>query len=372
MEKFWLILGALPKSNRGMSPKIFKTLRFFTTIIFLIGLIACQAKFLKVENPGQIAKMEEYDEKVKVRELPLDPQMAQAIAAQHPEATTTSTSLIEDIKNKKKVKPSPSPKPSPIPKVVKRMPELEDTEGFQGRRPIVDPFWIGEKTVLAMSYFGAKAGEMAMSVDPYVEVNGKKSYKFSATIKSSPFFSAFYAVDDYGETFMDFNEMIPFNILIKVKESAQLREVRSFFDWKTFKANYWERKVTKQRGTEEKKHEWGIDPYTHNAFSAAYYLRTFKLTPGKVIKFKVADENRNMVVTGNVIRREEIETDAGKFNTVVVRPEIAMDGVFTPMGDVFFWLTDDDRKMYVKIEAKIRIGTIKAEAIQVIPGVKPL
>ncbi len=357
-----------------MSPMSLKTVKFASLSLLLTVLIACQAKYLKVENAGQIANMEEYDQKVQVKELPLDPQVAQAIAAQNPNAsTTTTTTLEEDPKTKKKVKPTPSPSPKPTPKPVgRRMPELEDAEGFNGRRPVVDPFWIGEKNVLAMSYFGAKAGEMAMSVDPYVEVNGKKSYHFSATIKSSPFFSTFYAVDDYGETFMDFYEMIPFNILIKVKESAQLREVRSFFDWKTLKANYWERKVTKQRGTEEKKHEWAIEPYTHNAFSAAYYLRTFNLVPGKVVKFRVADENRNMVVTGNVVRREEIETDAGKFKTVVVRPEIAMDGVFTPMGDVFFWLTDDDRKMYVKIEAKIKIGTIKAEAIQVVPGVRPL
>ncbi len=352
--------------------KLNSNLLKFLLIGFAINSLSCQAKFLKTENDNQLAKIEEYDKKLEVKELPMDTKVAEALAAQNGStlSSTTTTTLIEDTKNKKTEKPKPKPKPAPAPKAnAKRQPDLEDTEGFSGRRPIVDPFWIGEKTVLAMSYFGAKAGEMTMSVDPYVEVNGKKAYHFSATIKSAPFFSTFYAVDDYGETFLDFEEMTPFNILIKVKESGQLREVRSFFDWKAMKANYWERKVTKKKGTEERKLEWDIPAYTHNAFSAAYYLRTFKLTPGKVIQFRVADENRNMIVKAHVLRREEIETDAGKFNTVVIRPEIAMDGVFTPMGDVFFWLTDDDRKMYVRIEAKIKIGTIKAEAIQLIKGV---
>jgi hypothetical protein len=65
--------------------------------------------------------------------------------------------------------------------------------------------------------------------------------------------------------------------------------------------------------------------------------------------------------TGEVLRREVLETDLGPLKTIVLKPTISVDGVFKPIGEVFFWFTDDDRKMIVKIESKIRIGSIIAK-----------
>ena len=340
----------------------------------LVGLLlsACQAKFLKIENEGELAKIAEYDEKVKVKALPLEAEIAKGIAPPSDASTAPREIPTPDPtpeKDSKKKKPKPKPTPVPVPK--KREPELEDSTGFQGRRPMKDPFWIGEKVTLEISYFGAKAGDMTMEVRPFLEVNGRKSYHLVATLKSSSFFSTFYSADDYGETFLDYQDLIPFNFAVKVKESAQLREVRSFFDWKLLKASFWEKKVTKKKGTEEKKLEWDIPTYSQNVFSAPFYLRTFQFVPGKEISFRVADENRNMIVKAKILRKETVEVEAGKFNTVVIQPEIAMEGIFQPMGDVFFWLTDDDRKLFVKIEAKIRIGSLKGEAREIQYGLQP-
>jgi hypothetical protein len=52
-------------------------------------------------------------------------------------------------------------------------------------------------------------------------------------------------------------------------------------------------------------------------------------------------------------------------NTIKIKPEIEIDGIFKPIGDVFFWLTDDDRKMLVRIESKIKIGTITASLVDI-------
>ena len=42
--------------------------------------------------------------------------------------------------------------------------------------------------------------------------------------------------------------------------------------------------------------------------------------------------------------------------------------MFKPVGDIFFWLTDDEQKLIVKIEAKIKIGTLVLEADEVHRG----
>jgi hypothetical protein len=347
--------------------------RLSLAFIFIASLNqGCAAKFLKTDNEERLSNIKEYEEKLEVKPLPLAPE----VAAQIPPGNAASlapTEIAKEDKAKKTSKkpepPKPAPKPTPVTK--KRQPELEDSAGFIGRRPIADPFWVGEKTTLVVSYFGVKGGDMTMQVRPFVEVNGKKSYHLAATLNSSSVFSAFYSVEDYGETFVDYNELIPFNFLVNVKESGQLREVRNFFDWTKNKSNFWEKKYTKKHGHQEKKLEWDIEPYTQNIFSAPFYLRVFDLEPGHSYKFRLADEARNFVVTAHVLNREKVTVDAGTFDTVKIRPEVAIDGIFQPMGDVFFWLTDDDRKFFVKIEAKIKIGTLKAEASEIVRGVKP-
>ena len=74
-----------------------------------------------------------------------------------------------------------------------------------------------------------------------------------------------------------------------------------------------------------------------------------------------------MVVKGHVLRRETITTDIGELKTVVVKPEVQIDGIFKPMGEVLFWLTDDDRKFVVRIESKIKIGTIVGSLKEIVP-----
>lgn len=242
-----------------------------------------------------------------------------------------------------------------------REPKLEDTEGFIGRRPQKDPFRVGEKVIFSMNYFNMSAGLMTIEVLPLVEVNGRKSYHFSVSVKSGKVFSYFYSVNDSGETFLDYETMKPSSYSIHVKESKQLKEIRSAFDWEKMEGLYWEKKVTEQDGEQNKKKVWKIEDYSQNVVSALFYLRTFQLKLDKKLAFRVADDGDNMLFTGKVVRYEDLETDLGKFKTVVVKPKMEINGVFKQMGDIFIWLTDDDRKLPVRIEAKIKIGTLIAK-----------
>jgi hypothetical protein len=264
------------------------------------------------------------------------------------------------------VKASP-PKKEKVVKPKKKLPTLEDAEGFDGRRPVVDPYRPGEKVTLKLSYFNIVAGDMTISVLPFKEVNGKKSYHFQVTGKSNDMFSKIYAVDDKAETFVDYETMLPYNMAMDIKETKQLKTIRSYFDWKKMKAFHWEKKISKKSGVEEKNLEWDIVPYAQNMFSAAFYIRAFQLTPGKTIKFRVSHDKKNMIVKGHILRRETLKTDVGDFKTVVLKPEVEIDGIFKPMGDVYFWLTDDDRKMIVRIESKIKIGTVIGSLKEIVP-----
>lgn len=250
-----------------------------------------------------------------------------------------------------------------------REPSIEDSEGFIGRRPKVDPYTPGEKVTLTATYMNIQAGDISFEVLPFKNVNERKAYHLRLRIVSSKTFNLFYAVNNTAETYLDYETMLPQTLTYDGKESSKIREYRTYFDWAKMEAFQWRREVDKKKGEKKKKLNWAIEPYTQNILSAVYYLRAFKLEVGKKYAFRVADEGKNYVFSANVVRREKLQTDIGEFNTLVIQPDYKIDGKFTPAGTNTIWVTDDDRKLPIRVEAKVKIGTFVAK-LKSIEGVK--
>lgn len=335
--------------------------RLLLLIAFLFTLTFCAGRVLQHEKADEVLKVDEFERKMEIKEDAAQSVEPPTVEVKPepvvPEAKTSS-------KKKKKQKPVLVAKTKVAEKEKKkgpRQPEMEDSEGFDGRRPIKDPFRPGEKVTFDLSYFSVTAGTMTMEVKPFANVNGVKAYHFELTGQTNSFFSKVYAVDDKVTTYLSYEDMVPLSLQISIKESAQLAETRTFFDWKNMRASYWQKRITKEHGERSNKVEWDLLPYSQNVITASYYLRAFKLEPGKKLAFRVADEGKNIVFTGEVLRREKLSTAIGELDTVVIRPQVTADGVFKPIGEILIWLTDDDRKFFVRLESKIKIGTIVAK-----------
>lgn len=309
-----------------------------------------------LKQPVELAPIKEYEDKVKVKEIQASI-VGPDVAVENKSKLGLEPIIKKELKGKKKKKDE-------VKEVVgenvdqMRLPEIEDKEGFNGRRPIQDPYRVGEKVTLMITYFGVSAGDATLELKPYAEVNGRRAYHFYSKLQSSAVFSMFYKVDDYCEAYMDYEQLVPLNFTLSAKETKQLREVRMFFDWKTSKANLWEQRVTAEDGKQEKKKEWDLVPFSQNIYTALQYLRVFKLQEGKTYTYQVSDDGTTWSVKAKVIRREVLKTDLGSFKTVVVEPEVSTKGILKPMGEVYFWFTDDDRKFPIKFESKIKIGKL--------------
>lgn len=333
--------------------------RFTFLSVLFFTLSGCATKHLIYENEETLSEIEGYENQVKVKEIKEEPKSEPKIVEEKkkPKAEKKTKKAEKKVKKVEKEEPQ-KPKSE---KKKARVPKMEDAEGFDGRRPINDPFRVGEKVTLDVTYFNIKAGEIDLKVLPFVEFNGAKSYSFEVDVRSYSLFSRIYSVDDQAKTYMDYESLRPYNLSITIKESKQLAETRTLFDWEKNKATYWKKKYSKDKGEEKKEITWDILPYSQNVISSLFYLRTFQLAPKKKLAFRVADEGKNIIFTGEVLRREVLETKEGKLNTVVVRPTVQVDGAFKPVGENLIWLTDDDRRFIVRIESKIKIGTLVAK-----------
>ncbi len=259
-------------------------------------------------------------------------------------ATATTDPATTEVEDPSKPKP--------------HLPALEDGEGFDGRKPIVNPFVVGEELEFAVRFFSVEAGRFTMAIKSFKEVNGKKSYHFSYSGKTNSVFSMFYALDDKADAYMDAETFVPYSYTIQANESKQIRDVRNFFDWKTQKAKTWDKKIKKGKEPEIKNIEWDLAPYAQNVLTVPYYLRTFTLRKGKKFSVNVGHDGKNMVMTAEVLREEKLSTPMGKLDTFVLKPSFELDGVFKPTGDNYIWITKDKYKRIVRIESKLKIGTL--------------
>lgn len=354
-------------------------MRFLALVVFLVS---CSSGILKYkgDKPIDIAKNSDFEQQVVIKgDEPTTEQTKPTDStakitepkkeAEPVKSTATDKKNTKATKSSKKKKSKEvTPEAPAAPQV--RQPEVEDSEGFDPgqRRPKVDPFQVGEVVTHSVRYFAAQAGVVNFKVKPFVEVNNKKSYNFLIDLKSSGIFSNFYSVDDQVETFVDYADLVPHVFKLHLKESAQLKEAQSFFDLKNLKATYWENKYTEKDGRTEKKLEWDILPFSQNAFSGIFYMRVFKWEIGKEYSFRVSDDQKNIIFKGTAMKKEKLDTDAGEFNTIKIKAQIVSRGMLEQAGDIYFWISDDDHKYVLRIEAKIKIGTLVSEVTSITPG----
>lgn len=335
--------------------------RVFAAFAVAVSAAGC-GSFMKADKADILLKpSEEFERAVVISEAPEADAPAAAAPAPAPEKKAA--------KKKTPVKPAKKGKAAPAGPPVHE-PDLEDGGNFAGRRPKVDPFRVGETVTLDVHYF--KISAVHLRVAPFAQVNGKKAYQFVTELETYPRFSSMvYAVEDKAVTLLDYEELVPRVFTLHVKETNQLREARSYFDFDKLEARYWEKKITEKDGVQEKRLQWEILPFSQNVFSAIFYMRLFPWETGKEYAFRVADDEKNHIFKGTALRREMLDTDIGELKAVVVKAEIVTKGAFAQTGDIMIWLSDDDRKLVLRIESKLKFATLVAEVIQLDPGKAP-
>jgi hypothetical protein len=333
-------------------------------------LVACQSSFLQLEKEEDLRLKSDLDKSVVVEEVQVEPPRI-GNKAKAPPPLLRIEPKKKNVKKKSKIEIKEPPKSPDI--VETADPTIEDLEGFKGRRPIHDPFRVGEKITHETHYnfFGFTAAIFSLETLPFVQVNGRKAYQFVINLHTSKLFNSIYSIEDRVVTLVDYDLWLPRLFTLHVKETSQLKEGRSYFDFQKLKARYEEKKVSKKKGAEEKKQEWDILPYSQNVFSVIYYMRLFAWRDGKDYSFRVADDNENLIFKGRVVSREVLDTDIGPMKAIKIKPEIILKGNFKPVGDIFIWLSDDERKIPIRIESKIKIGTIISEITDYQPGQAP-
>ncbi len=243
----------------------------------------------------------------------------------------------------------------------KREEKVVEKEPVEKKKDSKFPFRVGEEVTLSASFFGVEAGKILIGVDSFKKFEGKKQYHFYAFGKTSSIFSMFYKVKNRIETLWDPELKKPRSLAFDVTETKQKYKIRVYFDWLKKKGEYLEEGWSKKKKDYRVQKKWTLEENAQDIVSAAFYMRTFPLVVGKEYKVTVMEEDKIIDVHFKVDRKEVLKTRVGKFDTLVLKPRFSTKGKFKQVGDISVWLTDDSYRQVVRIESKIKIGTVVAK-----------
>lgn len=215
--------------------------------------------------------------------------------------------------------------------------------------------WKGERLVFELSWFKLKGGTAVMEVAEEAEVQGRKAYQISAVTTSNKFVDTFHKVRDRVDSFVYADNLASYRFKVYQEEGRFRRGKEIDFNYAKETANYTVDKETTY---------YPIPAFVQDALSSLYYLRTRKLVIGKSVIIDVFDDKKLWQVEVQVIGKERIRTPAGEFDTLLIKPLLKFEGIFQRKGDVYIWLTDDSRKMPVRMRSKIVIGSISADLVE--------
>jgi hypothetical protein len=212
-------------------------------------------------------------------------------------------------------------------------------------------FVVGERLVFDVNYGLITAGEAVMAVAAFDSVAGRKVYRVEFTVNSLPSFSWIYRVEDRYLTFIDVEAIVPWRFEQHIREGTYRRDFIADFD--QFK-----------NIAHTSEGDYPIPPYVHDIMSAFYFARTIDfsgMTTGDGIDLSNFYKDKSHDLRVRFLGRQEIEVAAGTFRTIVVEPLVKEGGLFKSEGRIVIWLSDDERKIPVRVNTKVVIGSIDTE-----------
>lgn len=81
----------------------------------------------------------------------------------------------------------------------------------------------------------------------------------------------------------------------------------------------------------------------------------------ELVEIPYFENNEKFSYQMKFLKRDTIETKIGQYNSLVFAPIIPKNKLFEEEDAVKFWLTDDDKKIPLKLEAKMNFGSFVIE-----------
>ena len=205
-------------------------------------------------------------------------------------------------------------------------------------------FKVGEKLTYIVKWKGVAGGTAVMQVKKIVKISGRDTYYVTLSTRSSRFFDIFYKIRDLIESYIDKQSIFAWKQKKKLREGRYRSNKETIYDQEKHQALYKGKKVD-------------IPVYVQDSLSSVYYLRTQELNKGGSLIIDANDDGKNYSVEVKVIGIEKVTAPFGKFKALKIEVVWKREGK-VHVESSRMWLSNDQRKIPVKIERQTKTGKI--------------
>lgn len=231
--------------------------------------------------------------------------------------------------------PSPSP-PQPPPGAV---PEMW--------------FPVGEQLRYSLHWGLLNVGT-ALAWSEWVNEDGRWQLALRMRTRSGAVLDTIYPVDDFIESRVDPATFLPIRFIKKINEGRNRYDEVTDFDYPAGVARW----RSLLRGREK---ELPIDETIRDIPTLLYWLRRERIAPGDERQIRVMADNKIYTVLPRPMALETISTSGfGRVPCIRYEPAAEFNGLFVRKGKVWLWVSDDERRVAMKIEAEVPVARVRA------------
>ena len=212
------------------------------------------------------------------------------------------------------------------------------------------------------------AGEMVLKFHNTIDYKGEKAFRITAEAVSSGFLPQLtgFPVKNYYESLVNtegfcstrFTEIAREEKTTRPGRRKRYRDKILTIDYKKRVGKYLTYDATQNPPKELKNKNFEELPLCVQDFlSAVYQTRLKEIKVGDTYLVNISNNGIIKKVKIRAMKKETVTALAGTYSTIKIKSS-SVRGLFKGGGSLVVWITDDDRKIPVKYEAKAWLGKI--------------
>ena len=220
-------------------------------------------------------------------------------------------------------------------------------------------FQVGEELVYSLHWGVLPIGEARLTT-AWIEEDGQRRLQIRDRTRSSKLLAAIYPVDDLIESVVDPATFLPIRFTKNLKEGKHRYDEVTTFDYERRTA-FWESHITREQK------QLPIREDTRDLLTFLYFTRSRDIEAGAGREYQIAADDEVYDVSYEIAGVEAVKLEHyGPVASYKIKPETSLQGLFVHTGQVWVWVSRDERRIATKITAAAPIGHIRATLREVI------
>ena len=207
------------------------------------------------------------------------------------------------------------------------------------------PFQIGERLTYNVSYTGITAGQASLEVVNDTVVNNYHQLHIRFKARTTFPVSSIYTINDQVDTWLDSKYLYTKKLTKNIREGNYKNDSYTIIDY--------DQSIAITNGDTVI-----IDQFLRDSYSLFYFLRTIPLIIGETIDFTAFDGKKITPFQVITKTKETINTMAGTFPCLVVKPFREGTTLLKNKGDMMIWFSDDKNRLPIQIRIKLKYGSM--------------